>query len=337
MAEYGIPYMGSKGTIADQVVIVFPKAENFYDLFGGGFSITHAMIKRRSKDFKTFYFNEIKSDIVDLIKDAICGKYNYDVFKPEWISKEDFVKRLNEPYIRICWSFGNNQKGYMFSTEIEPYKKSMHNAIVFNQFDDLAKKVIGSTGFKEGYSIQQRRLFLRNRIEYFRLNGIPDFLIKFLNDKQQKQLQSVTGSYQLQRLEQLQQLEQLERLQQLQQLERLEQLQQLRRLQQLPSVEFSSKSYDQVEIKPNSIVYCDPPYKGTADYGSKFDTSKFLNWAHEQTEPVFISEYKITDKRFKRIKSFAKRSMLSSQKDIRKVMSENIYINKAAQDKFLGS
>jgi len=324
MAEYGIPYMGSKGTIADQVVIVFPKAENFYDLFGGGFSITHAMIKRRSKDFKTFYFNEIKSDIVDLIKDAICGKYNYDVFKPEWISKEDFVKRLNEPYIRICWSFGNNQKGYMFSTEIEPYKKSMHNAIVFNQFDDLAKKVIGSTGFKEGYSIQQRRLFLRNRIEYFRLNGIPDFLIKFLNDKQQKQLQSVTGSYQLQRLEQLQQLEQLERLQQLQQ------------LQQLPSVEFSSKSYDQVEIKPNSIVYCDPPYNGTGGYGSKFDTEKFLNWAHEQSEPVFISEYNISDKRFKRIKSFAKRSMLSSQKDIYKVMSENIYINKAAQDKFLG-
>ncbi len=302
MAKYGIPYMGSKGGIADSIVKIFPKAKNFYDLFGGGFSITHAMIKRRSKDFKTFHFNEIKADIVGLIKDAISGKYNYDVFKPEWISREDFSKRLKEPYVRICWSFGSNQKNYLFSTEIEPYKKSMHNAIVFNQFDDLAKKVIGSNGFKEGYSIRQRRLFLRNRIEYFRLNGIPDFLVKFLNDKQRKQLQSVTGSYQL---------------------------------EQLPSVNFSSKSYDQIEIKPNSIVYCDPPYKGTAEYGSKFDTGKLLDWAHEQTEPVFISEYSIRDKRFKRIKSFAKRSLLSSQKDICKVMSENIYINKAAQEKFL--
>lgn len=30
MAEYGIPYMGSKGSICSDLVKLFPAAENFY-------------------------------------------------------------------------------------------------------------------------------------------------------------------------------------------------------------------------------------------------------------------------------------------------------------------
>lgn len=49
MAEYGIPYMGSKQSICDELIKIFPTADNFYDLFGGGFSVTHAMLERRSR------------------------------------------------------------------------------------------------------------------------------------------------------------------------------------------------------------------------------------------------------------------------------------------------
>ena len=34
--KYGIPYTGSKNSIAEKIISVLPPAEHFYDLFGGG-------------------------------------------------------------------------------------------------------------------------------------------------------------------------------------------------------------------------------------------------------------------------------------------------------------
>ena len=104
--NYGIPYMGSKSTVAASIALNFPEAENFYDLFGGGFSMTHYLLKHKRHKFKNFYFNEIEKSVVQLIKDSIAGKYNYDVYTPEWISRDEFFKRKDsDPYVRVCWPF----------------------------------------------------------------------------------------------------------------------------------------------------------------------------------------------------------------------------------------
>ena len=42
-------------------------------------------------------------------------------------------------YVRICFSFGNNQKDYMYSTNLEPYKKACHYAIVFDEWDEFKR------------------------------------------------------------------------------------------------------------------------------------------------------------------------------------------------------
>ena len=276
MSDYGIPYMGSKGAIVYKLAALFSKAENFYDLFGGGFSVSHFMLLHHAKKYQTFFYNEIKSDIVQLVNDAIAGKYNYDVFKPKWISREEFFeKKDRDAYIRCFWSFGNNQKDYLFGEENELNKKSLHNAVVFNEFDDFAKETLRLKSFPENLSIRGRRLMCRN------------IVVKRKGE-----------------LQQLQQLQQLERLEQLQQLERLEQLQQLERL------EFSSKSYDEVEILPNSVIYCDPPYIGTNNYINSFDHEKFWNWVKVQTQPVFVSEYK-APKDIKTIMAFNHKKRLS--------------------------
>ena len=338
MAEYGIPYMGSKGSIVNELIRVFPKADHFYDLFGGGFSVTHGMMARRSRDFKHFHFNEIRPGICDLIKDAIDGKYNYNVFKPPWVSREDFFKNLDtDPMVKILWSFGNNGIGYLFSKKIEPYKKSMHSAIVFNEFDDLATQVMGCSSFREGYDIKSRRLVLRNRIEFYRKTTVPEFLYPFLKEKDLqvlKQNEQLEQLQQLQELQQLQGLERLEQLQELQRLERLEQLEQLERLEQLESLErlerlnYYNLSYEQVSIKNNSIIYCDPPYAGTAEYDGGFDHKAFFNWADDQANPVFISEYNVPDKRFTEIWNIKKRSNLSHAKTLN-IKIEKLYVNKS--------
>jgi site-specific DNA-adenine methylase len=163
--------MGSKDKICDYIISLFPKADHFYDLFGGGFAVTHAMLLKRSKDYKYFHFNEIRPGICELLKNAIDGKYNYNNFKPKFVSRDEFFKSLDkDPYIKLCWSFGNNGEDYLFSKDIELYKRSLHNAIIFNDFDKTAVKILGITKFKDEYSIKDRMLFLRNRIRVIHKN-----------------------------------------------------------------------------------------------------------------------------------------------------------------------
>lgn len=78
------------------------------------------------------------------------------------------------------------------------------------------------------------------------------------------------------------------------------------------------------------MIYCDPPYKGTVDYGNKFDTEKFLDWADSCKEPVFISEYSVDDKRFRLVKHIKKKSRLYQKGSSLKEAGEKLYANKAA-------
>jgi site-specific DNA-adenine methylase len=290
--KYGIPYMGSKSKILPHIAKLFPNAENFYDLFGGGFSATHFMVETRGNDFKYFHFNEIRSGVVDLIKDAIAGKYNYKVFKPEFINRERFFKEKDtNAYVKMCWSFGNDGRSYLFGKDIEKYKESLHNAIIFNKFDKTAKDVLGIDEFREGYSVKQKRFFLRSRVA------------TALHNKGKSRGE----------------LEQLQQLQQLQQLERLER-----------QIFFYSGDYRSIEIKSNSVIYCDPPYIGTTKYDNEFNYKEFYEWANAQTVPVFISEYTLDDDRFKVVFSIKKRSLMSASEDKRLIKEEKVFANKTA-------
>ena len=282
MSNFGIPYMGSKAKIAASIALNFPAAENFYDLFGGGFSMTHYMVEKKAKRYKYFHYNEIKADVVDLVKKAINGDFNYDRFKPEWISREMFhARKEHDAYVRCIWSFGNNQITYLFG-DLEPYKKSMHQAVVFDEFDSFMLNTFKITKWPAHIKgITKKRLYLKTLVR--------------------------------QRID----LEQLERLQQLEQLERLEQLDKLN---------FYALDYRSVPIKENSIVYCDIPYRGTADYITEFNHKEFYDWAATRPFPVFISEYSLPDTRFKLIYSVDKRSMLSQDKSVGN-KSENLYWN----------
>lgn len=63
--------------------------------------------------------------------------------------------------------------------------------------------------------------------------------------------------------------------------------------------ELYNKSYDELEIPDGSVVYCDPPYIGTAKPGSgnEFDHEKFWEWVRKVSlkNQVFVSEYVAPD------------------------------------------
>jgi len=58
---------------------------------------------------------------------------------------------------------------------------------------------------------------------------------------------------------------------------------------------FTNLSYDEVVIKPQSLIYCDIPYKNTAAYKTgDFDHDKFWGWCRDKKQEghtVFVSEY----------------------------------------------
>ena len=298
MNNYGFPYKGSKNRLAEKIVKLFPDAENFYDLFCGGCAITHrALIENR---WKNYVINDIDSRCPKLFLDAINGKFKDE---KRWISREDFYKlKDDDGYVAFCWSFGNNGSYYLYSKEKEPYKKALHFAIVFNDYS-LGKEL----GFDfsvvdtiQGF--QERKLFLQ---KYLKNNNIgKDSPLKV----------SIETSNILQNLNHLNHFQSLERLESLQRLQSLESLQQF------------STDYAEIEIKKDSVIYCDIPYKGADGYnGIDFDYKRFYSWCKNQTELCFISSYEMLED-FIPIAEFPHRSILSATKN--KPVIEKVFIPK---------
>lgn len=70
---YGVPYQGSKNLIAKKIIEALPAADTFYDLFGGGCSVTHAAIL--SGKYKRIVLNDIDGKGIDLFRRAVKGEF----------------------------------------------------------------------------------------------------------------------------------------------------------------------------------------------------------------------------------------------------------------------
>lgn len=66
-------------------------------------------------------------------------------------------------------------------------------------------------------------------------------------------------------------------------------------------VDFYNLSYNELKIPDNSIVYCDPPYRGTTKYKAneeEFNHDAFYDWVRVKVtegHKVFVSEYEMPD------------------------------------------
>ena len=400
--NYGLPYKGSKNKLAPKIFELFPQKKNFYDLFCGGGAMTHYALL--SNKFEKVYQNDINKDCLDLFIDAAKGKYRNET---RWISREDFLNS-NEPYVKFCWSFGNNLKSYLYSEEIEPYKKALHYARVFNDFSLFEKMGIklksasrieiekNKKELKEKYiiwyvkevlhsdyeieklrkdlteKIKKNREELRQYlIDALKKSGLTQSEVDRRNGNQmsghyfgksqwrfptreeykkmqeylplekdydeiyglQDLMQSLQSLKSLKSLESLQSLQRLQSLQSLESLQRLQSLQSLQSLQRLERLEQFSTDYQNVNIYKDSVIYCDIPYKGTDGYnGIDFDHERFYSWCEKQTEPVFISSYKMPEDRFVCIATFEHRSILSATAN-NKVL-EKVFIPKHQADSY---
>ena len=294
-----IPYMGSKNKIAidllREMLKVKPKAKYFYDLFGGGGSMSFTASQIGLKT----HYNELQTSLVNFIdyifnrlENGLKGQYGLfpDNFY-NFIDREEFIKLKDEDSIkgqfaRICYSFGNNQRGYLFG-DIEKTKHLAHDIVMFRcekslkEFNNLLGTDIKTSNLP---TWNGRRL---------------DFM-KQVKDRKYHELK---------------QLQQLERLQQLQQLE--------------PIFTTSNLSYKDVKINTpieETIIYLDPPYRNTAKYieGKDFNYKELDEWFIRNKYTCFMSEYNAPHKVIFEIDKF---SLLDNSKEKRKVAKEKLFCN----------
>ena len=313
MKTYGLPYKGSKDKIADKICSFFPIKENFYDLFMGGGSITHYQLLQNQ--YKNYYANDFNPLVVKAFDMAIHGKFKNET---RWISHEEFDKLKNvDPYVAFCFSFGNDLKSYAYGEQIEPYKKALHYLVVF-QDESLMKEIFPNIDFSFIHKIKdvnERRLKVqqfmkKNEIGY----GSPiEGSVKIMNILQHEtQLESLNSISDV-RMEHIERFEKINNVN----LQSLNQLESCQRLASIERLAILNKSYDEIEIKPNSVVYCDIPYSQTNKYeiSKDFDYEKFYSWCERQTELCFISEYSMPKDRFTCIAEIEHRSIICANEN----------------------
>ena len=277
-----IPYMGGKrvssGMIYQAIKNLNQDEEVFVDLFCGGFSVSEYFLKNGWKVIS----NDKNKYVIALLKEVIFNGLDEKKVL-EFVSRETFYDIIKNPtkyddwyvgYVQCVWSFGNSQKSYLFGKEVEQVKLAGHE-IVVNKNCDLIKKLIPDIPQKYLDGIMKQDNWHKRRMA----------LVLVANRLGNRTLE----------------LEQLERLQRLQ------------RLQQLEQLEITNKDYREVVIPEKAIVYCDPPYQGTATYAEGgFNHLEFWDWVREKskTNKIYISEYNAPED-FKIVLKFSRNSTLS--------------------------
>lgn len=72
----------------------------------------------------------------------------------------------------------------------------------------------------------------------------------------------------------------------------------LKQVENLKGVNLCNVNYFELAIPPNSIIYLDPPYKGTTKYFADFDHDKFYDYCRQKKKEghiIFVSEYQMPE------------------------------------------
>lgn len=248
--NYGLPYKGSKNRIAKKILDVLPPAPVLYDVFCGGCAITHAALL--SGKYSRVVANDINGMIPHAFETAIIGGFSNE---DRWISRDDFQRLYKtDPYVAICFSFGNNLRQYCYARDLEPYKRALHYAIFWKDIAPWAE-LCPETADALGAAMQAEDNRHKRRIKAGRVivsalkQGLSDGTISaavldkpiYRKIREEKtpglslHLQSAISlecrSQSLEHLKSLETLENDERLQRLESLERFERLKNLETLQ----------------------------------------------------------------------------------------------------------
>ncbi len=323
--RYGIVYLGSKEQILHLIEYVFQreyKKKYLIDLFVGGFAVSGYAL--RTTHFEVIA-NDLNKSLIALYNAVLSNYEKFEEEKYKWVSRSVFTDVKENPYLypswfvgllQNCWSFGANQRDYLYSRANEEEKHAIHQAIVFNDykmiknlpfFDGFYDNYIKNSGIEEmdyKTNIHKRTRFVAKLKEFAKGNKSRSHLLN--------------GVVHLNLIENL---------------STIKKCQNLRQRFKLFSSDWKSL-YDILpkEILENSFIYCDPPYENTKQYqeGRNFNYEEFWQWFRDCPYPVYVSSYKAPND-VQKINFELKNQLLDNghlgDNKPKKKVKENIYWN----------
>lgn len=295
--NYGLPYKGSKNSIAERIVQCFPAGGKFLDACCGGGAITHAAYL--SGRYASVTGSDINKSMITLLQAVMVdgGKIDYENFP--LITKEDFYAakerwndgNLHDAVIRYVASFGFNGQDFLWGDAKLKTKYAMQRII------SLPTKF-------------ERREALRDFINELNRMQIPYGTTEFKNMAHVEQVQN------LQRIKMVE--EEMERAR-----------------DSVPTtLGFQVSSMFDVHFEAYDVIYFDPPYKSAQKRYNHLDFSfimfkALLNALLQAGKIVFVSEYENPDpEHFIEVANFRKQSTQAAT--VNKTVIERLFFGGTA-------
>lgn len=188
----GLPYKGSKNTIAEDLVKCLPRGKKLLDACCGGGAVL--MAAAMSGRWDKVVGNDLNAATIALLDAVLIHKGQIEYEQPPICTRNDFFHSLQrikngdftiqDCVNKYCASFGNDGKTYLYGEDIEELKTT-------------AEMMLSSS------KLEDRRKFYRKFIR---------ILLCDPSDEKLHSLEKLQELNQLQRLEELQLLERLQRL-----------------------------------------------------------------------------------------------------------------------------
>lgn len=176
--NYGIPYMGSKQKLVDKLVPFIlnrhEAATDFYDLFGGGGSVSLYAVRKYPK--LKVHYNELNKSVANLMQHLKDG----GEIPIKFVKRDEFKSKLKGEdwytgFVQSCFSFGNRGDTYLYGRDIEEYKLKYHQVVVEGEnnlnflTEFINKRLLGNTinlhlDFKRYNTPYKRRIVLNRQL-----------------------------------------------------------------------------------------------------------------------------------------------------------------------------
>ena len=153
MTRYGLPYMGSKNTIAKRLIEFIPRTENFVDMMCGGASVSQCIKEHRPET--NVHLNDVDEQLIEFLR-LIDGNGWHGI--EHFIPREEFARLKDRRFdVSVCFSFGNDRSSYLYS-----YNKEF---LMWRLEDRLIKD-----GLPESYErfLKEKNKYLDVDVKYMR-------------------------------------------------------------------------------------------------------------------------------------------------------------------------
>jgi len=329
--RYGIVYLGSKEKILHLIDYILHREHEkkyFVDLFAGGLSVSAFALKHSNM---RVIANDLNPYVIAFYKELISGGKEFEKVRYDWIDRKlfedvkkypDFYDKWYVGYVLNMWSFGCNQKDYLYAKDLEENKKALHQAIVFKDYD-LMRSLPLFDGFYEKYI--KNTLF--EDIDYKKNKNARILFMEKLHKYTRDNIANNEKYKELRRLEMVVNLNLTEKVDAIYELSKMD-----------TRIMFYNEDwkamYDQIpkEILKQSVIYCDPPYQDAKEYqfGKGFDYIGFWQWFRSCPYPVYVSSY-VAPEDIKPLNFEPKIQLLDNghrgDNKPKKTVNENIYWN----------